>query len=426
MEEVKNTKATPQMLAIMIGVMAGELYLSPENRNPPNVFEVLLFSSIEILSEMKNKLPEYYPEFETEYFNEIENFAIKQGIKENIKGDFNEFVDSRFQLYGNEFYHLLQNSDVLPTKIAYHFFKEPLTNISSDLTDILTVLELKLKIERSVNSNMIAKSIDKIISDLNLKEKIKQSTEQNLQLNKRYSPYEDLIETCSTDIKFQQEIKWFINNENHYDLFGNAKINPSIMYLYNCKWILKLFYPFYNTFILNKSDEIKKNFYNSFFELIYDKLEKSKEAIFIDRDLPQNQNYEGFEIFRDNVLLFEMYLSDIISLIENSSLPKNSIQKLKSTSTFQDKEGEKTSKKTKEGCYIATMVYRDYEHPQVVILRNYRDNVLLKSKLGRLFVKIYYFISPSLVSKLKHHQKTNKFIKNRLDKIIDNIKQKKY
>jgi hypothetical protein len=31
------------------------------------------------------------------------------------------------------------------------------------------------------------------------------------------------------------------------------------------------------------------------------------------------------------------------------------------------------------GCYIATMVYGDYNHPQVMVLRDFRDEVLLHS-----------------------------------------------
>ena len=50
-----------------------------------------------------------------------------------------------------------------------------------------------------------------------------------------------------------------------------------------------------------------------------------------------------------------------------------------------------------EGCYIATMVYGDYNHPQVMVLRRYRDEYLLKSFCGRCFVKIYYYLSPKVV-----------------------------
>ena len=50
------------------------------------------------------------------------------------------------------------------------------------------------------------------------------------------------------------------------------------------------------------------------------------------------------------------------------------------------------------GCYIATAVYGSYNCPQVWVLRRFRDQILLKTRVGSAFVKIYYCISPVLVS----------------------------
>ena len=55
------------------------------------------------------------------------------------------------------------------------------------------------------------------------------------------------------------------------------------------------------------------------------------------------------------------------------------------------------SKKHSSGCYIATAVYGSYDCPEVWTLRRYRDNVLDNSWYGRLFIKCYYSISPTLV-----------------------------
>jgi len=49
------------------------------------------------------------------------------------------------------------------------------------------------------------------------------------------------------------------------------------------------------------------------------------------------------------------------------------------------------------GCYIATAVYGSYDCPEVWTLRRYRDNVLDSSWYGRLFIRCYYAISPTLV-----------------------------
>ena len=78
-----------------------------------------------------------------------------------------------------------------------------------------------------------------------------------------------------------------------------------------------------------------------------------------------------------------------------------------------------STQKRSEGCYIATMAYGDYDHPQVLLLRKYRDERLMQSCLGRLFVKTYYFISPKLVKILRGHENINAFIRILLDKYIE-------
>ena len=56
-----------------------------------------------------------------------------------------------------------------------------------------------------------------------------------------------------------------------------------------------------------------------------------------------------------------------------------------------------TSPSSSGGCYIATAVYGSYDCPEVWVLRRYRDYYLKKSAMGRLFICIYYTVSPTLV-----------------------------
>ena len=79
-----------------------------------------------------------------------------------------------------------------------------------------------------------------------------------------------------------------------------------------------------------------------------------------------------------------------------------------------------SSKKTSEGCYIATMVYGDYDHPKVMVLRQYRDEYLLKSFWGRCFVRVYYFLSPKAVRVLHDKKRINDRIRCLLDKFVSN------
>lgn len=77
-------------------------------------------------------------------------------------------------------------------------------------------------------------------------------------------------------------------------------------------------------------------------------------------------------------------------------------------------EAEQKSK----ACYIATMCYGDYSHPQVLVLRDFRDSVLLQHSWGQAFVQFYYRNSPNWVEHLKNKRLINKIIRNLLDKFI--------
>ena len=72
-------------------------------------------------------------------------------------------------------------------------------------------------------------------------------------------------------------------------------------------------------------------------------------------------------------------------------------------------------------CYIATAVYGSYDCPQVLILRYYRDNTLANNFFGRIFIKIYYYISPIILIIFGKSNWFIKFSRNLLDKIIHKL-----
>lgn len=83
------------------------------------------------------------------------------------------------------------------------------------------------------------------------------------------------------------------------------------------------------------------------------------------------------------------------------------------------KKGFKVSKRRKKGCYVATCVYGSYDCPEVWTLRRYRDNVLDKSLIGKLFIRSYYFVSPTMVRIFGK----NNLIKNHWKTILDRFVQ---
>ena len=69
------------------------------------------------------------------------------------------------------------------------------------------------------------------------------------------------------------------------------------------------------------------------------------------------------------------------------------------------------SSQSSSDCFIATAVYGDPLHPDVEFLRYFRDENLLRSRLGRAFVELYYRYAPSFASKLSPHPKVCKVLR---------------
>ena len=69
------------------------------------------------------------------------------------------------------------------------------------------------------------------------------------------------------------------------------------------------------------------------------------------------------------------------------------------------------------GCFIATAVYGSYEAKEVIVLRRFRDKMLKKFFLGRLFIKIYYAVGPCMAEWLKGHR----LLKNKIRMVLDEM-----
>ncbi|MBI9068747.1 MAG: hypothetical protein JEZ09_15740 [Salinivirgaceae bacterium] len=66
------------------------------------------------------------------------------------------------------------------------------------------------------------------------------------------------------------------------------------------------------------------------------------------------------------------------------------------------------------GCFIATACYGNYNSPEVIILRKYRDERLLSFSLGKLFVWFYYLTSPRLAELISKSKASKKAVRKYL------------
>ena len=81
-------------------------------------------------------------------------------------------------------------------------------------------------------------------------------------------------------------------------------------------------------------------------------------------------------------------------------------------------------KRRSHGCYVATTVYGTYDCPEVWVLRRFRDSVLQQNCLGRLFIKTYYAVSPSLVRIMGGKRWFVSLCRSILDPMIERLKSR--
>ena len=77
-------------------------------------------------------------------------------------------------------------------------------------------------------------------------------------------------------------------------------------------------------------------------------------------------------------------------------------------------------------CFVATATYQNAMHPNVVLLRDYRDRFLRKSIFGRLFISAYYRIGPTLSYFPENYKVIRELSKRVIDKIVLMIKAMYY
>ena len=75
-------------------------------------------------------------------------------------------------------------------------------------------------------------------------------------------------------------------------------------------------------------------------------------------------------------------------------------------------------------CFIATAVYGDSEHLDVVLFRKFRDRCLLSRPVGRLIVRLYYKFGPHLANIIKNNQKTKRIVRTALEKLAAYLEAK--
>lgn len=72
---------------------------------------------------------------------------------------------------------------------------------------------------------------------------------------------------------------------------------------------------------------------------------------------------------------------------------------------------ELAKEESKKRCFIASAVYGSQNAGEVLLLRLFRDKVLLSSQFSSLLVEIYYVVSPSLAKVLRRNTFARNFVR---------------
>jgi hypothetical protein len=81
-------------------------------------------------------------------------------------------------------------------------------------------------------------------------------------------------------------------------------------------------------------------------------------------------------------------------------------------------EIRKRAKSAGPQCFIATAVYGDPDCREVQILREVRDERLLRNLFGRFLVTVYYIVSPPIADFIRERSDLKRLVKRLLDSLV--------
>jgi hypothetical protein len=111
----------------------------------------------------------------------------------------------------------------------------------------------------------------------------------------------------------------------------------------------------------------------------------------------------------------ELHIQAVKALEQGSKL---SGQKITSDNIKTGAGNLRIESKTGATCFVATAAYGDPDHEDVVFLRQYRNNTLKKTVLGRAFIATYWKVGPVLAKPVKANAGLQRIIRRLLGSVV--------
>lgn len=147
--------------------------------------------------------------------------------------------------------------------------------------------------------------------------------------------------------------------------------------------------------ILEEVEKTKESYLSSAFQPLRDSFKAMQKEF---SDFPEIRKY-AMSTYEDNAQLkelkeqnFEMYtgVCHHYNYLLNKGIIKKGEGRLINRLNNPIVEND-------NGCYVATAIYGSYDCPQVWTLRRFRDYKLAQTWCGRIFIRLYYATSPTIV-----------------------------
>ncbi|MDI5897825.1 phospholipase D-like domain-containing protein [Flavobacterium yafengii] len=184
-------------------------------------------------------------------------------------------------------------------------------------------------------------------------------------------------------------------------------------------------YAIFNTDYMKLSSYYNAQEFKNKNELVLNFIYGLKEKKYIKYDVNTNQHkylymsdHHVYSHFNKSLIGLTGNIEEINRLRNRAAVHGFYSDDLKNLMIKDLDEIRRFNKENSKFCYIATMVYKDTEHPKVEYLRTFRDNKLSQNYFGIIFIKLYYRYSPRFVEILKNKVHINLFLKKTLDILI--------